>query len=174
MTMMPDVGTLIGKGESGYVFDVEGRPDQVIKIVEIRPGDELGNPFRFVKCFPEVVCEVKIARNELQANLFARLVNVDFNAYLPKIYDFGIQQGGQDLHSKIYESYQKYDWDASDWNSMVTEFGGSNRAAWWVMEKYPTWCITIGAEICLRSQFQVGVLVNTHSTIPKNRLLTKI
>jgi hypothetical protein len=44
MTMMPDVGTLIGKGESGYVFDVEGRPDQVIKIVEIRPGDELGNP----------------------------------------------------------------------------------------------------------------------------------
>jgi len=138
MTMMPEIGTLIGKGESGYVFDVEGRPDQVIKIVEIRPGDELGNPLPFRKVFPRSsLRSKKIARNELQANLFARLVNVDFNSYLPKIYDFGIQQGGQDLHSKIYESYQNYDWDAADWNSMVTEFGGSNRVAWWVMEKIP-------------------------------------
>ncbi len=138
MTMLPEIGTLIGKGESGYVFDVVGQPDQVIKIVQIRPGDEAGNPRPFREAFPRSsVRSKKIARNELQANLFARLVKVKFNSHLPFIYDFGIQSGGNELQQDIYDSYKNYGWSAQDWNDMLTEFSGDSRVAWWVMEKIP-------------------------------------
>ncbi|MHA1290693.1 MAG: hypothetical protein ACTSPB_25190 [Candidatus Thorarchaeota archaeon] len=138
MTMMPELGPLVGMGESGYVFEIEGQPDQVLKLVQIRPGDEFGNPRPFRETFPRPTARSrKIARNELQANLFARLVNVNFNNHLPMIYDFGLMRGGSDLQSQIYDSYQKYGWETSAWNAMLREFSGDNRAAWWVMERIP-------------------------------------
>jgi len=136
--MMPELGPLVGKGESGYVFEVDGEPEKVLKIVQIRPADAAGRIRPFRETFPRPTARSrKVARNELQANLFARLVNLRFNPHLPHIYDFGIQSAGTELQEQILSSYQNYGWDNSAMRAMMREYTADNRVAWWVMERIP-------------------------------------
>ena len=73
--MLPTVGPLIGYGQAGFVFDIEGEPKKVVKIVQIRPlVDGMVLPYRNTFKDLRTNRSRKIATNELQANLMARLV----------------------------------------------------------------------------------------------------
>jgi|TARA_R110000824_G_C15212538_1_gene676760 hypothetical protein len=138
MDMLPKVGPIIGYGQAGFVFDVEGSPDKVIKIVQIRPlVDGMVLPYRNTFKDLRTMRSRKIATNELQANLMARLVGQPVSENLPQIYDFGIGEVDSDMRNELRLSYQKYGWKKNDLLSALKEFQQNNRVAWWVMEKIP-------------------------------------
>ena len=138
MDMLPELGSIIGYGQAGFVFDVKDEPDKVIKIVQIRPlVDGMVLPYRNTFSDLRSLRSRKIATNELQANLMARLVGQPISDNLPEIYDFGIGTVDGDMRNSIRESYRQYGWEKNDLLSALNEFTFQNRIAWWIMEKIP-------------------------------------
>jgi hypothetical protein len=136
--MLPELGTLVGYGESGFVFELEDDPTKVVKVVQIRPfKDGMVLPYR--NTFPDLrsMRSRKVATNELQANLMARLVGKPLNQHLPTIYDFGYGGVNEEIRDKFRDSYYEYQWDKNDLISALKEFSSGNRVAWWVMERIP-------------------------------------
>ncbi len=138
MDMLPELGAIIGYGQAGFVFDVEGQPNKVVKIVQIRPFvDGMVLPYRNTFSDLRTLRSRKIATNELQANLMARLVGQPVSENLPEVYDFGIGSVDETMRNSMRTSYQKYGWEKNDLLSALKEFQPNNRVAWWVMEKIP-------------------------------------
>ena len=138
MDMLPSMGSLIGYGESGFVFELEDDPEKVVKVVQIRPsmvGEVL--PYRNTFADLRSMRSRKIATNELQANLMARLVGNPINRHLPHIYDFGYGEVSEEMRDVVRDSYYEYGWEKADLISALKEFASGNRLAWWVMERIP-------------------------------------
>ena len=139
MDMLPELGPIIGYGQAGFVFDVEGQPDKVVKIVQIRPlVDGMVLPYRNTFDDLRTIRSRKIATNELQANLMARLVGQPVSENLPEVYDFGIGSVDEAMRNSMRTSYQRYGWEKNDLLSALKEFQPQNRVAWWIMEKMRT------------------------------------
>ena len=80
MDMLPELGAIIGYGQAGFVFDVEGQPNKVVKIVQIRPFvDGMVLPYRNTFSDIRTLRSRKIATNEL--NEFTQVVCLSSYCY---------------------------------------------------------------------------------------------